>query len=85
MKILELIQERLQTAFSPVELQVIDDSHQHIGHEGSKDGAGHFTVNIRAASFVGLSRIEAHKRIYHVLEDLIPHKIHALRIIILSD
>jgi len=83
MNILELIQERLQKAFSPTELEVIDDSHKHIGHAGSKDGAGHFTVRIQTASFVGLSRIEAHKQIYKILEDLIPHKIHALHIVII--
>ena len=80
---IELIKERLQAAFSPTELEVIDDSHKHIGHAGSKDGAGHFTIKICASCFIGLSRIEAHKQIYRVLEDLIPHKIHAISIFIL--
>lgn len=78
----ELIYERLQHAFSPTQLEVIDDSHKHIGHAGSQDGAGHFTVRIHATMFVGLSRVETHKRIYQVLADLIPHQIHALRIVI---
>ncbi len=79
---IELIKERLQAAFSPTELEIMDDSHKHIGHAGSKDGAGHFTVKIRASCFDSLSRVEAHKKIYCVLADLMPHKIHALRIII---
>ncbi len=79
---IDLIKERLQAAFSPTELEVMDDSHQHIGHAGSKDGAGHFTVKIRASCFAGVSRVDAHKQIYRVLEDLIPHKIHAISIVI---
>jgi stress-induced morphogen len=37
---LELIQKRLQAAFSRKRLEVFDDSH----------GAGHFTVNIQATA-----------------------------------
>lgn len=81
---INLIKERLQAAFSPTELEVINDSHKHIGHAGSKDGAGHFTVKIRASCFVGVSRIETHRQIYRVLADLIPHKIHAISIVIIG-
>lgn len=82
MKTIELIQQRLQLAFSPEALEIIDDSHHHIGHAGSKDGAGHYTVKIKASCFAGLTRIETHKKIYSVLQDLIPHPIHALRILV---
>lgn len=83
MNVVNVISERLNLIFSPVDLEILDDSDKHIGHAGSKDGAGHFTVKIRAESLSKLSRIEAHKCIYQALLDLIPHKIHALRIIIL--
>ena len=75
---LETIQTRLQAAFLPARLEVIDDSHKHVGHAGSKGGAGHFTVKIQSARFAGLSRVEIHRQIYQVLADLIPEKIHAL-------
>ncbi len=75
-----LIKQRLQTAFSPTRVEVQDDSAQHKGHAGSRDGAGHYTVFIEADCFKGLSRIEIHREIYRVLSDMIPEQIHALQI-----
>lgn len=80
MELLKLIYDRLQHVFSPIQLEVIDDSEKHKGHAGSQDGAGHFTVIIHAECFNGESRIAVHREIYKVLDDLIPEKIHALRI-----
>lgn len=75
-----LIQERLQKAFSPTYLEIIDDSAKHIGHVGSSGGAGHYTVVIAADCFKQLSRVSAHREIYAILSDLIPKEIHALQI-----
>ena len=76
----QCIESRLQAAFSPDTLSVIDESHHHIGHEGAKAGGSHFAVIITAKAFAGLSLIERHQRIYAVLQDLIPHEVHALKI-----
>lgn len=80
---LQLIQTRLQQSFSPTTLDVLDDSAKHIGHVGSAHGAGHFTIKIAANCFKDKSRLEVHRAIYAVLNDLIPEQIHALRIIVL--
>jgi BolA protein len=77
---LEAIRERLQNAFSPESLEVIDDSEKHKGHAGAQGGAGHYSIIISAACFQKKSRIESHRMIYEVLNDLIPHEIHALKI-----
>jgi BolA family transcriptional regulator, general stress-responsive regulator len=74
------IQERLQESFSPNTLEVIDDSAKHIGHAGSRDGAGHYTVIIASEAFQSKSRIDIHRDIYKVLDDLMPKEIHALQI-----
>ena len=74
------IQQRLQQSFMPNTLEVIDDSAKHVGHAGSKDGAGHYTVVIAASAFQNKSRIQIHRDIYKVLDDLIPKEIHALQI-----
>ncbi len=76
----ECITSRLQTAFSPEMLEVIDESHHHIGHEGAKGGGSHFAVVITSKAFEGLSLLQRHQRIYAVLQDLIPHEVHALKI-----
>lgn len=74
------IRERLRHSFLPTTLDVIDDSEKHKGHAGSAGGAGHYTVIISADCFRGKSRVAIHREIYHVLNDLIPHEIHALQI-----
>ena len=74
---ISLIRERL-AALEPTILDIQDDSHLHAGHEGSKNGAGHYRVRIVAPCFAGLSTVARHRLVYHHLHDLIPYPIHAL-------
>jgi BolA protein len=81
---MELIRSRMQQQFSPTTLQVQDDSEKHKGHAGSRGGAGHYTLTIAAATFNHKSPVDVHREIYALLDDLIPHEIHALVIKILT-
>lgn len=74
-----LLRERL-SALDPVELDIIDESHMHIGHEGSRDGAGHYRVKIVSPRFQGLRAVASHRLVYDLVRDLMPHPIHALAI-----
>jgi BolA protein len=73
----EVIYQYLHQALQPAHLEVIDDSHLHVGHAGH-GGAGHFTVNIVAEQFAHKSLIERHRMVYAVLQPLMPDTIHAL-------
>ncbi|OGT37009.1 MAG: hypothetical protein A3F12_01030 [Gammaproteobacteria bacterium RIFCSPHIGHO2_12_FULL_38_14] len=75
-----VIKTRLEQAFMPISLQVIDDSAAHQGHAGHQAGGRHFTIMISADSLNHLSRIDAHRQIYALFTDLMPHPIHALQI-----
>ncbi len=75
----ELIRSRLQQAFAPTHLEVIDESDQHIGHAGHQGGGRHFAVVIPAACFKEMPRVAAHREIYALFADLIPDAIHALK------
>ncbi len=77
---IELIESRLKEALAPTKLAVIDESHQHIGHEGAKGGASHFALTIVSSAFAGLSSVKRHQLIYSHLTDLIPQEVHALKI-----
>ena len=74
------MRERLQAAFSPDVLEVIDDSHKHVGHAGARDGRGHFSVEIRSEAFAGLSSLTRHRAVYAALGDMMTTDIHALSI-----
>jgi BolA protein len=76
------LQERLQDALQPTQLEVIDESHMHHGHAGADDsGFGtHFRVRIRAAAFAGKSPVARHRLVYDALQDFMAQGLHALAI-----
>ena len=51
------IRLRLEREFSPESLLVEDQGHLHVGHEGARDGRGHFRVMIVSDSFNGLNMV----------------------------
>jgi BolA protein len=73
------IESALKSALQPLSVEVTDDSHLHAGHEGAKSGR-HFSVQLRAECFNGLSHVQRHRLVYDALRDLIPQGIHALAI-----
>ncbi len=75
-----MIRERLEEALAPEKLEVIDESHLHVGHPGARDGRGHFRVEIASPLFHGLPRLARHRRVYAALGDLMQTDIHALTI-----
>jgi BolA protein len=76
------IREKLEGALAPESLEVIDESHLHAGHAGSRPGGeSHFRVKMVAQSFVGKSLLDRHRKVNEVLADeLRPDGVHALAI-----
>lgn len=75
-----LITARLEAAFSPSHLQVIDESHLHAGHAGQVPGRGHYALVIVSDAFADLPLLKRHQLIYAELADLMQTRIHALSI-----
>ena len=75
-----MIRARLEQAFAPEELDIVDDSHRHAGHAGAKDGRGHFRVRITSQQFAGLKTLERHRMVYAALGTLMQTDIHALSV-----
>ncbi len=77
----ETIRSKLDAAFSPVKLEVMDDSDKHAGHSGArKGGESHFTVTIEAAAFEGVARVQRQRKVYGVLAEELAGPIHALSV-----
>lgn len=75
--------DRIRTALAalqPTALEVVDDSHKHAGHEGARDGRGHFTVRIVSAVFAGKAPLARHRAVYAALGEMMQTDIHALAI-----
>ena len=72
---------KLTQGFAPAALQVIDESHHHAGHSGSRsDGESHFRVVIVAEAFRGKSRVEQHRMVTTVRAEELKERLHALAI-----
>jgi BolA protein len=73
------ITTRLEQAFAPTALDVVDDSESHRGHAGYRDGGeSHFNVMIRSPAFAGQSRIQRHRAVHAALGPDLVGRIHAL-------
>jgi BolA protein len=71
------LEERLQ----PTRLSVLDESHQHVGHGGWREGGEtHFRVDIVSDAFSGKSRVERHRLVNEALKGAFDRGLHALAI-----
>ena len=77
---IERMQRLLRERFDPARLEIIDDSHRHVGHAGARDGRGHFRLEIVAAGFEGMPSLARHRAVYEALGGMMQTDIHALAI-----
>jgi BolA protein len=79
-KLAETIRQRL-AALEPVSLDLIDESSQHAGHSGWREGGGsHWRLAIVSARFAGQSAVARHRMVYQAIGELMHNPIHALAI-----
>ena len=79
MSVTDQIRTRLDAAFAPERLEVVDESESHRGHAGYQEGGeSHFRVTISGPAFRGLSRLERHRAVHQALGKDIMGRIHAL-------
>ena len=75
----EEIRAKLEAAFAPTALEVINESGRHAHHAGH-DGSGesHYRVRIAAAAFGPMSRVARHRAVHTALGPELTQAIHAL-------
>lgn len=85
------IKEKLEKAFSPSHLEIIDESHLHAGHAGAQhhaaefgSGESHFHVIISSDTLTPLSRIARHRAVMDTLS-VEMERIHAFRLSVKTD
>lgn len=77
--IAKIIEEKLNKAYAPQSLELIDESHLHAGHnEAAKSGETHFRLRMVAAAFEGVSRLDRQRQVLGVLKDELAGPVHAL-------
>ena len=79
MSVTDEITVRLNDAFSPQRLEVIDESESHRGHAGYQEGGeSHFRIRIASPAFGPMTRIARHRAIHAALGPDLIGRIHAL-------
>jgi BolA protein len=73
------IQEKL-AGLAPESLEILDESADHAGHEGARDGGGHYRVTIVSPRFAGQPMQARHRMVYDALGPMMKTEIHALAI-----
>jgi len=89
MKVAAAMREKLTSAFTPNEMDIVDESARHAGHAGAarEDGSRgetHFHIRLVSQAFEGLSRVERQRRVYAVLKDELAGPVHALSLAALA-
>jgi BolA protein len=81
MRVADTIADKLNRAFAPESLSVVDESDQHRGHAGHRPGGEtHFRIHIVAQVFKGKSRLDRHRLINETLARELDSGVHALAI-----
>ena len=75
----ERLQDKLTKAFSPDQLEVIDESEQHRGHGGWREGGEtHFRVRMVSSEFAGQGRVARQRAVNKCLAEELATTVHAL-------
>ena len=75
------IAKKLAAALDPLTLEIIDESHQHLGHAGAHPlGESHFRVRIVAPGFSGKIRVARHRMVNDALAEELRSRVHAMAI-----
>ena len=81
MSMKDLITRALEEGLAPTHLVVTDESHQHHGHAGWREGGEtHFRLDIVSPAFQGKSRVERHRLVNQSLTAAFDGGLHALAI-----
>ena len=85
MSVAETIRRKLTERFAPTRIEVEDQSHRHVGHEGARPGGEtHFAVTIVSAAFTGQSRVARQRLVYETLAPELAAGVHALSLTTLA-
>lgn len=79
MAVVDEIRQKLEQAFAPTRLEVVDESELHRGHAGYQEGGqSHFRVTLRSPALAGQSRLARHRAVHAALGADLIGRIHAL-------
>ena len=81
MQMEEKIKSAIEGGLSPHHIQLINESHKHIGHAGDNgSGQTHFKLMVVSDVFAGCSRVQRQRLVNRVITGLFEEGLHAINI-----
>ena len=80
MTFLEKVKAKINNKLSPKQILLIDNSYLHSKHKSFDSNKFHIKLIIKSEKLKNMTKIDAHKVIFSVLDDEMKNKIHALEI-----
>ncbi|PFH33017.1 BolA family protein [Besnoitia besnoiti] len=77
------IEKKLTEGLQCAQLEVIDETPLHAGHEGTqglRSAETHFRIFVKSPDFKGVPLVQRHRKIYALLQKELDEGIHALAI-----
>jgi BolA family transcriptional regulator, general stress-responsive regulator len=85
MSVADTIRTKMTERFTPIRLEISDESYRHAGHEGARpEGETHFSITIVSAAFIGRNRVDRHRLVYETLAEELATRVHALSLTTLA-
>ncbi len=81
-ELVDLFHTRLEP-LAPTQARIDDESAHHAGHAGN-NGGGHLRATIVSFAFADKTTMARHRMVYSLVNDLMPHRIHALSLTTLT-
>lgn len=79
MTVTETLHAKLNAAFAPESLDLIDESERHRGHGGYREGGeSHFKLKMVSQVFAGKNRVARQRAVNTVLAEELAGPVHAL-------
>ncbi len=72
------IEAELRERLAAIHVEVVDESHLHVGHVGAREGGGHFRAVVVSARFENESPVQRQRLVYSALEKVMGNEVHAL-------
>lgn len=81
MTIINQITSKLLCSLNPTHLEVTDESSDHFGHAGYREGeVTHIKIIVRSDVFQGMTKLAMHRLIYKIINEELALQIHAIKI-----
>ncbi|WP_025300595.1 BolA family protein [Candidatus Endolissoclinum faulkneri] len=85
MTIANTMRIKLQNAFTPSVMEIIDESYMHIGHLGNCSGSEtHFRIIITSRTFDKVSKVQRYRMVHNVIAEELDNRIHAVSMMLRS-